>query len=246
MRAVLLIIGVLVSLAAGHLAYVENSEGIIEFEAKINLHRTLPEDRQKVKSMIPEFRTTRHQLLFRGTESLYKPVEEDIDEDPDFSNGEGMRVQFRQPHVEVYFDHASSKRITQREFMGKEYLIEDSLKMPPWKFGTETKTVMGFNCRQAMYHDEEQKQEVVAWYTPELRPFLGPDNFNTLPGAVLEVDINNGERVISAINFDKRPLKRNAIKVPVRGAKVTHEEFKKLVHEQVQNRRTNGANVIIR
>lgn len=245
-RVLLLFVGVLVSLAAGHIAFVSDSEGVIEFEMKTNVHRTLPRDRPKMKSMMPEFRTSKHQLFFRGRESNYKPVVEDVDEDPDFSGGEGLKVTFREPHVEMYFDYATSRRINQQEFMGKEYLIEDSLKLPPWKFGTETKTVIGFVCRKAIYKDEEQEREIVAWYTPELRPYLGPDVYNTLPGAVLEVNINNGERVITAKHLDKRPVKNHEIKMPVRGTKVTRAEFEEIVKEQVQRNQARGANIIIR
>jgi len=245
MKTILLVLGAIVSLAAGHTVYMQDTEGVIAYEVKINVHRTLPEDRQKMKSMMPEFQTSQHQLFFRGTESLYKPVEDDVEEDPDFSK-EPVRMRFHQPPVEMYFDHATSKRITQQEVMGKEYLIKDSLKLPPWKFGTDTKTVMGFACRQAMYLDVERKQEIVAWYTPELRPYLGPETFNTLPGAILEVDINSGERVITAKQMDQRVLKKHEIKMPHRGTEVTRPEFKKIMEDHAQRSRANGANIIIR
>ena len=155
-------------------------------------------------------------------------------------------MRFHEPHVEMYFDHAASKRITQQEVMGKEYIIEDTLKLPPWKFGTDSKTVMGFMCRQAVYQDIEKRQEIVAWYTPELRPYLGPESFNTLPGAILEVDVNNGERVITAKQLDRRDLKKHEIKIPHRGIKVPRAEFKKIIDEHAQRVRANGANIIIR
>ena len=60
---------------------------------------------------------------------------------------------------------------------------------------------MGYDCKQAMHYNEDRKQQVVAWYAPQLRPFLGPEKFNTLPGAVLEVNLNDGERVITAKNL---------------------------------------------
>ncbi len=245
MKTILLVLGALVSLAAGHIVFTPDTEGVIDYEVKINMHRTLPEDRQKMKSMMPEFRTSQHQLFFRGAESLYKPVEEDVEEDPDFSK-EPVKMRFHQPPVEMYFDHATSTRITQQEVMGKEYLIEDSLKLPPWKFGTETRTVMGFTCRQAMYQDIDRKQEIVAWYTPELRPYLGPEIFNTLPGAILEVDINSGERVITAKKLDRRVLKKHELKKPHRGTKVTRTEFKKIMEAHEERSRANGANIIIR
>ena len=78
---------------------------------------------------------------------------------------------------------------------------------------------MGYYCKQAMHYNEDRKQQVVAWYAPQLRPFLGPEKFNTLPGAVLEVNVNDGERVITAKNLQARALKKNEVKIPSQGSK---------------------------
>jgi GLPGLI family protein len=244
MKRIMLILGALVSVAATRVVLNQTTEGVINYEVKVNMHRNLPPQRQAMKNVVPEFRTDMHQLFFNSDESLYRPIEED-EEDSDFGEG-GVRVRMMQPHVQIYFNHVTSRRITQQEFMGKDYLIEDSLRMHPWKFGTDTKVIAGFTCKQAMYHDEERKQDVIAWYTPELRSFLGPDIFNTLPGAVLEVDINNGERLMTAKNIDARTLKKNELKIPQRGTKITRAEFRKMVSEDANRMRANGANVIIR
>ena len=130
--------------------------------------------------------------------------------------------------------------------MGKEYLIEDSLKLPTWKFGTEVKKIMGYTCKQAMHYNEERKQQIVAWYAPQLRPFLGPERFNTLPGAVLEVNLNDGERIVTAKNLESRALKKNELKAPTRGTKTTQADFRKMVEEHTARMRANGADIIIR
>ena len=247
MKRIVLILGILVSLAAAQIVFGQATEGVIQYEVKINMHRTLPKERQEMKSMIPEFRTTKQQLFFNANESFYKAVEEDeIEDEATEHGGGGVRMRFQQPQVEIYFNQAEEKRITQQEFMGKEYLIEDSVKLSPWKFGTEIKTVMGYECKQAMYYNEERQQDVVAWYTIQLRPFLGPESFNTLPGAVLEVDLNNGERVLTAKSIEARPLKKNEIKTPNKGTKTTRAEFRKMMDQQMERMRANGANVIIR
>ncbi len=84
-------------------------------------------------------------------------------------SGGGIQMRIQQPFVEIYFNRSNSLRVTQQEFLGKEYLIKDSLALPPWKFGTETKKIMGYDCRQAMHYNEARKQQVVAWYTPQLK-----------------------------------------------------------------------------
>jgi GLPGLI family protein len=242
MKTLLLVLGVVVSLAAATI--LQTTEGIITYEVKTNMHRTLPKEREGMKNMVPEFRTNQQQLFFTAEESLYKPVEEE-EADTEFDNG-GMRMRVQQPQIEMYFNAASSQRITLQEFMGKEYLIEDTLSLPPWKFGTESKVIIGYACKQATYYNEERKQHVVAWYSPQLRPFLGPDLFNTLPGGVLEVDINEGERVMTAKKIEARPLKKNELKIPAKGVKTTRSDFRKMMEEHAARMRANGANIIIR
>jgi GLPGLI family protein len=246
MKRILLIVGLLVSLAAVQVVLAQSSEGVIDYEVKANLHRNLPKDREGMKSMIPEFRTTKQQLFFNAEESIYKPVIEDDDDGNFESAGGGVRMRMQQPQVEIYSNQTTSQRLVQQEFMGKTYLIQDTLKVSPWKFGSETKIIMGHECKQASFYNEERKQNITAWYTSALRPFLGPENFNSLPGAVLEININDGERVITAKKLEPRSLKKNELKVPTQGIKTTQKEFRKMTDEQIERMRANGANVFIR
>lgn len=243
MKKILVLLGVLVCLAAAQVVFAQ-TEGTITYEVKINLHRTVPEDRQEMKSMMPEFRMHQDLLIFSATESLYKPIEED-EEDSDINSGP-VRMKMHRPLNEIYTNQSLSRRVLLQEFMGKKYLIDDSLKLLPWKLGSETKEIKGYLCKQASYFSEERKQTVVAWYTDKFRPFLGPENFNTLPGAILEVNINEGERTVTAKIIELRPLKKNELKVPSGGTKTTEPEFRKMVSEQMERMRANGGNIIIR
>jgi GLPGLI family protein len=246
MKKIVLVLGIVVCFAAAEILIDQIPEGVINYEVKVNVHRTLPKEREAMKNRIPEFRTSQHQLFFNPNESLYKPVEEEDEDENMEQGGGGIRMRFQQPRIEMYFDQATARRITQQEFMGKEYLIEDSLQVSPWKFGTETKTVIGYECKQAMYYNEERNQQIVAWYTQQLRPFLGPETFNTLPGAVLEVNLNDGERILTAKSVEPRPLKKYELKIPRQGIKTTQAEFKKMMEEHRERMRESGGNVIIR
>lgn len=253
MKRILIVIGVLVCLAAAQMVFGQVAEGVIHYETKINMHRNIPAEREGMKAMIPEFRTMKNQLIFNATETLYKPVIED--EEEEFSGG-GMRMRFGGAQSETHINTESQIRTLSQEFMGKKYLIEDTLKMLPWKFGTETKTILGYVCKQAYFTEEVQVMmgpqqetrtvEITAWYTDKIRPFLGPDRFNTLPGTVLAVDVNGGERVTLAVKIEDRSLKKNELKSPSSGTKVTQQEYRKIVDEQMEKMRQSGGNVIIR
>ncbi len=226
-----------------HNAIAQHAEGVITYEVRINMHRNIPEDRQQMKQMIPEFSMEEAQLFFNAEESFYKPVEAEPDSETDMGQRPAMRMR---PRNEIYLHQGESKLISLRKFMGKKYIIEDTLRMRPWKMETETKEIQGYLCRKATIVDDERKITVVAWYTDAMRPFLGPDNFNTLPGAVLLVDINDGERLINAKMIELRPPGENEIRIPKAKTKMTETEYRQMVKSQMERMRANGRNVIIR
>lgn len=254
MKNVILILGVLVCVLATSVVFAQQ-QGVITYENRMNMHMNIPADRQEMKAMIPEFRITKMQLFFNADESLYKPLAED--EEEQFGSG-NMRMSFRMPKTEMHTNNTTTAILSQQELMGKKYIIQDSVKMSPWKFGTETKEILGYTCRMAYYThtmevnsmrmvngalEPEKKtvtQEITAWYTDQIRPSLGPERYNTLPGTVLALDINNGERVIVARKVELRELKKGELKAPDSGTKVTSEEFKKISEEQMEKMRANG------
>jgi GLPGLI family protein len=244
MKKVILIIGVIIMIIAARIAFAQ-SEGVIYYDVKVNLHRTLPSDRQDEKAMIPEFRTIKQQLFFNAAESLYAPVPQDEDDEDD-NGGGNVRMRIRTPKLILYTNPEKTESISQREFMGKDYLITDTLKMPPWKMGTDQKTILGYACAQAFYTDEENKQVITAWFTPDLRQELGPDRFTTLPGTVLALDINNGERVTVATKVDLRPLKKNELKPPSSGTPISRADFRKMVEERMKQMGGQNGRMIIR
>ena len=224
--------------------FAQTSAGIITYQIKTNMHRSIPEHRQQMMEMVPEFNIEEARLHFDADESFYKPVEADTEPDMEDNSGPSMRI--RRPRNEIYVNLNELRIVSLREFMGKKYVVEDTLRMRPWKIGTETREIEGYLCRKASFADEERKINVVAWYTDALRPFLGPDSFNTLPGAVLLVDVNDGERILSAKAIDLRPLKENEIRMPGGKLKMTEQEYRDMVTRQMERIRANGGNVIIR
>lgn len=265
MKRIIIFIGVLISVLAVNEVLAQQA-GVITYETKANLHRNLPKEREGMKAMIPEFRTTKNQLFFNEIESLYKPLIEDEEEEMGVSgNSGGVVFRMQMPNEEVYFNSDAQNAFTSREFMGKQYLITDSMAVAPWKFGTETKTILGYECKQAFYTTTETvnamkvtgsgppevekrtiTREITAWYTDKIRFSLGPDKYYSLPGTVLAIDVNNGERVTVATKIDLRALKKNELKVPEKGEKVTQKQFRAMMDEQMQKMRQGGGGFMIR
>jgi GLPGLI family protein len=201
-----------------------------------------------MKSMIPEFIVRKADLYYNGTESMYKPQVEE-EEDAEFSsNGGGSRMRFRMGGggTEIYVNHDDQIRLSQQEFNGKKYLVTDTIQITPWKFGTETKEILGYTCKQAYYTDEEKKSEVVAWYTDKLGMFMGPESYGALPGVILALDINNGERTIVALKVEEKELGKKDIKVPSGGTPISGSEYRAMIQEEMKKRGANGGMMMIR
>jgi GLPGLI family protein len=242
MKKIILLLGIAVALSAG-LCMGQSAEGVIDYELKVNMHRNIPKENEGIKAMIPEFRMSQFQLFFTADESLFKPVEEE--EDEEVSNNGGAQIRMRMPQSEVYIKPGDQKIVEMREFMDKKYLIHDTLKATGWKLGTETKTILGYECRKAIKADTARKQTIAAWFSDKLRPSLGPDRFSSLPGAVLELDINDGERAYTAKKINLRALKKGELKIPATGTVMTGVAFRKMVDEQMKKMGASGG-VIIR
>lgn len=245
MKKILLILGVLTSLLAAHVVMGQTTEGVIHYEVKVNMHRRMPPEDEAMKKVVPEYNVFKDQLTFNTDASLYKPVEDE--EEEEFSDeGAGMRMTIRRPKVELYFHQPTLTRVLVQDFMGKKYRIEDTVKITPWKLSSETKVIMGYTCHKASWYNEERQQNIVAWYTNQMRAFLGPEGFNSLPGAVLQIDVSDGERIVTATKIESRKLEKGELKVPSGGVKTTEEEFKKIRDEQMRKMGGSNGRVIIR
>jgi GLPGLI family protein len=91
--------------------------------------------------------------------------------------------------------------------------------------------------RQSM--PQLQEAEVVAWYAEDIISPVGPENNGGLPGVILQLDINKGETVYTAMDI-KKTVNAKDIKVPSKGKKVTRDEFNKLQEEMMSNMQGGG------
>lgn len=130
-------------------------QGTIMYERKVNAHRSITNE--QMKAMIPEFRISKHLLIFSDSISLYKMIPENDAPDPFASGagagGGGMRMSFSfntgSDAGELYKNFTQSKSVLSSELAGKNYLISDSIKQQPWKLINETKQILGYTCLKA-------------------------------------------------------------------------------------------------
>ena len=208
----------------------QNNEGVIIYEDKYNIHRNLPPEMEAMKDRIPEFRTSKKVLYFDADESLYKAYVEEKKEGQEFSR-RGYRWRGSREENEYYTNLDNYASVDHRIFFGREFLIEGERTAPKWKITAEQKQVGSYLCQKAILKDSIS--EVTAWFTPMIPVKAGPDDYFGLPGTILHVDINDGERMITAQSISLETLE-SAIERPEKGEKISLEEFEKIRDEKMK------------
>lgn len=222
-------------------------QGVIHYELTIDMHRTLPANRPELRNFIPQYRTDHFSLFFNADATAYKPRQEQTQE---ATGGGGMRVVMRTPRIETHIDRSSRARSVSLDFMGRNMLIVDTVGIEPWRFGSETMQIAGYTVMMAWTKDTVNNVEITAWFSPQLPRLQGPDRFVTLPGTVLAVDINNGERVWVARSIEGREVTPEELTIyrPNRAEVMTREQFNAFLEAQMQrmNQNNPGSGAMLR
>lgn len=224
------------------------NEGVIVYSEKIDLHRRLPEDRQQYKDMIPQFRTTRFELVYTENESMYS-VAKDQDADEAAGSGGGMRFRMGNASRDVYKNLDEGRMVDSREFMTKQFLIKGDEEEFKWKIAEGQKMILDYMCLKATFSDTADSY--VAWFTPQIPIANGPAEYGGLPGMILELDVNEGERTSLAVEVRADEIDKSLLKEPKKGKEVTDEEFREIVREKMKEMRAqrqqgDGHPIIIR
>ena len=246
-------------------AFAQVKEGKLIFERKVNMHKMITDP--EMRARIPEFRTDKFELLFNEQASMFKTIPEEEAPDP-FANsggggGGGVRFAFRMPETATYTDIANQMQYESRSLFEKEFLIVDSLKPNNWKLSDETKTIAKFVCKKATTMIVPQQMnmrfgggrnrnnpdttapvkpkeiELVVWYTESIPVSVGPDAYAGLPGAILEVDSDNGGNVITATEFTAKYAAKE-LKQPTKGDKMNRAQFAESMKKIMEDMQRGG------
>lgn len=258
-----IIFSLLLITGASVVAIAQMKEGKITYERKINMHRFITDP--EMKARIPEFRTDKFELLFTEQASLFRTVVDDEAPDPFANNGGdrgGVRFNFRMPETSTYTDINAKMQYESREMFEKTFLVIDSMKQNKWKISDETKTIAKYVCKKASTMIAAPQQvrmrigngpraaedsaapkpkevELVVWYTEEIPVSVGPDNYAGLPGAILEVNTDNGSNVISATEVSNKFPKKELVQ-PTKGDKMNRAQFQDAMKKIMEDMQRGG------
>jgi GLPGLI family protein len=138
----------------------QQKQGTIVYECKRNLWKSIRNE--DAKKYVPEFRSTKYNLFFNDSISVFKLIPEVQLPDENSGGGSGMRMGFSiggggiSGDGEMYKNYNTLKIVQSTDFMGKNFLIEDSIIKMRWKITKETKTIAGQNCYKAISKTTQQ------------------------------------------------------------------------------------------
>jgi GLPGLI family protein len=115
-----------------------------------------------------------------------------------------------------------------KPFNHPEYLVTDTIKKLAWETADGEKEVLGHICKKAVAKDGETVW--VAWYSPDLPFYFGPNGIGGLPGLILELTNISFHRTETAIKIENDSPE---IVEPTKGKKVTSEEFQTVLKKCV-------------
>ncbi len=216
----------ILAVSALQVSYAQLKEGKIVYEQKVDMYRRMQDE--QMKAMVPQFRTSKFELNFADGQSIYKMQEEEPDITENNGNG-NVVMKFGGGSNEFYKNFVTHKQIEKKELAETDYIIEDSLRHINWKLVDTIKNILGYNCKKAT-GKTERGNDIEAWYTEDIPVSSGPETFNGLPGMIMQIDVNKGEIVITALNLEKSANKKE-LKVPSKGKKITPKDFEKLQKE---------------
>ena len=211
------------------------TSGTVKYEEKVKLEIHLEGDGAQFSNMLPKERKSNKILVFSPDAALYtndKGVEEEEEILSEEAGGAMVQIHMEEPDNKLYTDLKTRKQIEQREFMTRMFLIEGEMETSPWKLTGEEREILGFSCQEAIM--EKDSVKTVAWFTPSIPVSAGPGSYNNLPGLVLEVNVKDGDRIISATSVDEHTGEMARLEKPKEGKKVTREEFDQIVDEKMK------------
>lgn len=132
------------------MAVYESKTSTADFKSRFEGNKEItPEMQKMIEERMKKMFEKTFFLNFDKSASIYKE-EEKLDV-PGQGQGGGMRMMSSfMGGGGTYYKNVKEKMYTvDKEFMGKEFLIKDSLTTYKWQMGSETRVIGGYNCFKA-------------------------------------------------------------------------------------------------
>jgi GLPGLI family protein len=225
-----------VSVCQGFSQQLFITQGKIEFEKKVNLHKLIDAAfgnsdntnawMEQYKKSMPSHKSSYFDLYFNEDKTLYKPGREETSDGhiPEW-------LLFGNENI-VFSDLKKDQGVCQKSIFEDKYLIQDSLRKVDWKFTSDTRNIAGFECHKAVGIVMDSVY-VIAFYTDEIVTRGGPESFNNLPGMILGVAIPRLNTTWFATKLELAPVTPEQLIAPKKGKRTDNKSLQKILKEHL-------------
>lgn len=211
----------------------DKSQGVVKYERKMNFRQMMmkqkhisQEEKDRMALMKDNTWDEKLKLYFSPEASFFT-----LSEEEDEANKYGYS--WRQPEFKLFRDFKAERQTDVMEMFGKTYIIDDSLRTPTWRIKTQIKSIKGYICLKAIAVDSIKKTTTVAWFTDAIPTQAGPERMYGLPGLILELDINDGDVIITATDIAFKPV-AEFLKTPkAKGKKLKEADYQVLIKKKI-------------
>jgi GLPGLI family protein len=209
------------------------TSGKISYQEKAKIDIKLEGDAAQFANDMPKEQLNDKVLYYNPDYSLYQADESRKEAEMDHQAGVmKIRMMNGGEGDKIFCDFKNRKKTEQKEFMTRTFLVEDDLSSSEWKISGNFRTIMNYSCQEATWDDSTRK--VKAWFTTSIPVSSGPAGYGGLPGMILQLDFNDGRRIITATAIDAVLTDPAILIKPKEGKKVSASEYKKIVDDKMK------------
>lgn len=157
---------------------------VIEYEVNTNLKKMMSNNSwaEMMKENLSDLKISYFTYTFADNKSIYK-----------FDRwSPKTRIPKNQKYADEentwYFDFGANKMIMQKQIVGTNFVISDSIQNIQWQITNEHREIAGYNCRKAIGKIMDDVY-IFAFYTDDITISGGPCSINGLPGMILGLTI---------------------------------------------------------
>ncbi|MFL9830039.1 GLPGLI family protein [Flavobacterium sp. ST-87] len=211
------------------------NKAVIEYEVSTNLKKTMSNDSwdEMMKDNLSDLKISYFNYTFADNKSIFKfdrwspktripKYLKDADEENSW-----------------YFDFNDGMMNMQKQIVGTNFVIVDSISKIEWKITNENREIAGYNCRKAVGKIMDDVY-VFAFYTDDITISGGPCSINGLPGMILGLTVPRLYTSYIATKVDVSFA--NAAEIKPITAKKTYDfkELKAIFEDKLKNWYSDG------
>ncbi len=170
-------------------------------------------------------------LYFNENCSRYEEVS-------DQSEWASQGYSYREDEYYIFRDLKQNRSYDVMRVLNKLYLVDDTLAVRNWKILNDIREIAGHICMSARFDDELKGNTVIAWFALDLPYEIGPERYGGLPGMILEININDGAKVLTADTIVEledysieKPIHKKRVKI------ITEAEFQAVEEKHINQKK---------